>query len=73
MTNIYRCEIELHDNLYYATREIGRLYETEAILHNYSLCYALGFVDSKNIKQLLMRKIHILIFVRNKFPSINNI
>jgi len=47
MTNIYQCEIELHDNLYYATREIGRLYETEAILHNYSLCYALGFVDSE--------------------------
>ena len=31
MTNIYRCEIELHDNLYYATREIGRLYETEVV------------------------------------------
>lgn len=46
MTIIYRCQIELHDSLYYATREIGRLYETEAILHNYALCYALGFVDS---------------------------
>jgi CRISPR-associated protein Csc1 len=46
MTNIYRCEIELHDSLYYATREIGRLYETEAILHNYSLCYALGLIKS---------------------------
>ncbi|WP_373480510.1 type I-D CRISPR-associated protein Cas5/Csc1 [Geminocystis sp.] len=45
--NIYKCRIELHDSLYYATREIGRLYETEAILHNYSLCYALGLVDSK--------------------------
>jgi CRISPR-associated protein Csc1 len=32
--------------LYYATREIGRLYETEAVLHNYALCYALGLVDS---------------------------
>ncbi len=46
MTHIYRCTIELHDSLYYATREIGRLYETEAILHNYALCYALGLVDS---------------------------
>jgi CRISPR-associated protein Csc1 len=46
MTHIYRCTIELHDNLYYATREIGRLYETEPILHNYALCYALGLVDS---------------------------
>jgi CRISPR-associated protein Csc1 len=46
MTHIYRCTIELHDSLYYATREIGRLYETEPILHNYGLCYALGLIDS---------------------------
>ncbi len=46
MTCIYRCTLELHDNLYYATREIGRLYETEPVLHNYALCYALGLVDS---------------------------
>jgi CRISPR-associated protein Csc1 len=46
MTIIYRCTLELHDSLYYATREIGRLYETELILHNYALCYALGLVDS---------------------------
>ncbi|MBW4688307.1 MAG: type I-D CRISPR-associated protein Cas5/Csc1 [Komarekiella atlantica HA4396-MV6] len=47
MSIIYRCQIELHDSLYYATREIGRLYETEAVIHNYALCYALGLVDSK--------------------------
>ncbi|WP_218082401.1 type I-D CRISPR-associated protein Cas5/Csc1 [Anthocerotibacter panamensis] len=46
MVCIRRCQIELHDNLYYATREIGRLYETEPVLHNYALCYALGLVDS---------------------------
>jgi CRISPR-associated protein Csc1 len=46
MTIIYRCTLELHDSLYYATREIGRLYETEPVLHNYGLCYALGLVDS---------------------------
>jgi len=46
MTYIYRCTLELHDSLYFATREIGRLYETEPILHNYALCYALGLVDS---------------------------
>lgn len=44
---IYRCVLELHDNLYYATREIGRLYETEPLLHNYALCYGLGLVDSE--------------------------
>ncbi|HTL90052.1 MAG TPA: type I-D CRISPR-associated protein Cas5/Csc1 [Leptolyngbya sp.] len=46
MTSIYRCTLELHDSLYFATREIGRLYETEPILHNYALSYALGLVDS---------------------------
>lgn len=47
MTIIYRCQIELHDSLYFATREIGRLYETEPVIHNYALCYALGLVDSE--------------------------
>ena len=47
MPSIYRCQIELHDSLYFATREIGRLYETEPVIHNYALCYALGLVDSK--------------------------
>lgn len=49
MTYIYQCRLELHDNLYFATREIGRLYETEAVLHNYALCYALGFVDNPSL------------------------
>jgi CRISPR-associated protein Csc1 len=47
MILIYRCQLELHDSLYYATREIGRLYETEPVIHNYALCYALGLVDSE--------------------------
>jgi CRISPR-associated protein Csc1 len=46
MVFVLRYGFELHDNLYFATREIGRLYETEPILHNYALCYALGLVDS---------------------------
>lgn len=46
MTIIYRCILELHDSLYFATREIGRLYETEAVIHNYALAYILGFVDN---------------------------
>ncbi len=47
MTWIHHCQLELHDSLYFATREMGRLYETEAVLHNYALCYALGLVDSE--------------------------
>lgn len=47
MPHVYRVTLELHDNLYFATREIGRLYETEPVLHNYALSYALGLVDSE--------------------------
>jgi CRISPR-associated protein Csc1 len=46
MPVVYRCTLELHDSLYFATREIGRLYETEPVLHNYALSYVLGLVDS---------------------------
>lgn len=46
MTFFYRCTLELHDSLYFATRELGRLYETEPIVHNYALSYALGLVDN---------------------------
>lgn len=47
MAFIHRCTLELHDSLYFATREIGRLYDTEPVIHNYALCYALGLVDSE--------------------------
>ncbi|MBO0797225.1 MAG: type I-D CRISPR-associated protein Cas5/Csc1 [Blastocatellia bacterium] len=46
MTTVLRCDLELQDSLYFATREIGRLYETERVIHNYALCYALGLVAS---------------------------
>ena len=39
---LYLCRLMLHENLYYASREVGRLYETEQCLHNYALTYALG-------------------------------
>ena len=39
---ILTCELTLHDNLFYASREMGRHYETERYLHNYGLSYALG-------------------------------
>ncbi|MFZ5916083.1 MAG: type I-D CRISPR-associated protein Cas5/Csc1 [Chloroflexota bacterium] len=38
---IMRCRLTLHDSLFYATREMGTLYETERYLHNYALAYAL--------------------------------
>ncbi|MDV3000650.1 MAG: hypothetical protein N5P05_002256 [Chroococcopsis gigantea SAG 12.99] len=57
MLNIYRCRVELHDSLYFATREIGRLYETEAILHNYGLCYALGLVTEDSYRYFCSEQI----------------
>jgi CRISPR-associated protein Csc1 len=38
--------LTLHDYLFYASREMGRLYETEKYLHNYGLTYALGLVTA---------------------------
>jgi CRISPR-associated protein Csc1 len=40
------CHLSLHDYLYYASREMGRLYETEKYLHNYGLTYALGLTKA---------------------------
>jgi CRISPR-associated protein Csc1 len=44
--HIYRLCLTLQDPLYFATRELGRLYVTEHYLHNYALTYALGFAKS---------------------------
>lgn len=44
--NIERVRLTLHEPLYFATREIGRLYETGQFLHNYALTYALGLANA---------------------------
>lgn len=44
--HIYRLYLTLQDPLYFATRELGRLYITERYLHNYALTYALGLARS---------------------------
>lgn len=43
---IYRCRLTLHEALFFATREIGRLYETGRYLHNYALTYSLRRVEA---------------------------
>ena len=45
--HIYRCLIQLHDVVFYATREMGRLYETEKYFHNFALTYALQFIQTE--------------------------
>ncbi|MFM5956386.1 MAG: type I-D CRISPR-associated protein Cas5/Csc1, partial [Dolichospermum sp.] len=57
MVHIYSCQLELHDSLYYATREIGRLYESEPVIHNYALCYALGLVNSDSYRYFCSEQI----------------
>ena len=42
---LLRCELTLHDTLFFATREMGSFFETERYIHNYALAYAL-FGDS---------------------------
>jgi CRISPR-associated protein Csc1 len=69
MTQIYRCQLELHDSLYFATREIGRLYETEPILHNYALCYALGFVDNPRYQTQVDPEEEYRYFCRHQVPQ----
>jgi CRISPR-associated protein Csc1 len=44
---IYELDIRLDEPLYYATREMGRSYQTTEYLHNYALSYALGLVHSE--------------------------
>lgn len=43
---LYLCRLVFHENLFYATREVGRLYETGRYLHNYALTYALGLATA---------------------------
>lgn len=43
---LYDCELTFHDNLYYETRTLGRLYETGRLLHNIALTYALGLAQT---------------------------
>lgn len=44
--HLYRCDITLHDYLFFATIERGRLAETGPFLHNYALTYAFGWATS---------------------------
>ena len=43
--SLYHCLLTLHDNVFFATREMGILYETEKYLHNWALSFALFNVN----------------------------
>jgi CRISPR-associated protein Csc1 len=43
---IYQCDLTLHDYLFFATTERGKVAETGPFVHNYALTYALGWAMS---------------------------
>ena len=43
---LYRCDLMLHDYLFFATTERGKVAETGPFIHNYALTYALGWAVS---------------------------
>ncbi len=53
---IVRCRLSLHESLYYATREMGTLYETGNFLHNYALTYA--FLNDSQVQVPYFCNIH---------------
>jgi CRISPR-associated protein Csc1 len=69
VTVIYQCILELHDSLYFATREIGRLYETEPILHNYALSYVLGLVDNPKYETVVAKEHTYKYFCSEQVPK----
>ena len=44
--SIYRCDFILHDYLFFASTERGKVAETSPFVHNYALTYALSWVQS---------------------------
>ena len=52
------CRLVVHDYLFYASREMGRLYETEKYLHNYGLTYALGLVKAPYTNTVQVPRYH---------------
>ena len=44
--HIYRCEFKLMENLFFASREVDNFFQTEAVIGNYALAYALGLCQA---------------------------
>lgn len=39
---VLQCDLTLLENTFFSSREIGNFYQTEPVIGNYALCYALG-------------------------------
>jgi CRISPR-associated protein Csc1 len=47
MPIVYRCTLELLESTFFSSREIGSLYQTDALIGHIALCYALGLAPSR--------------------------
>src|SRR5688500_16078869 len=43
---ILQCDLTLLENTFFSSREVGNFYQTEPVIGNYALCYALGLAVS---------------------------
>lgn len=43
---ILQCDVTLLENTFFSSREVSNFYQTEPVIGNYALCYALGLVAS---------------------------
>jgi CRISPR-associated protein Csc1 len=43
---ILQCDLTLMENTFFSSREVGNFYQTEPVIGNYALCYALGLAVS---------------------------
>lgn len=43
---IYECFLTLLENTFFSSREINNFYQTEPLIGNYALAYAMGFINS---------------------------
>lgn len=46
MPQIYRCTLELMELTFFSSREVGGFYQTEPLIGNYALAYALGLCSA---------------------------
>ena len=54
--HIYVADLHLWEHTYFASREIGSYYETEPLIGNYALTYALGWCKGKGVQYHLAKE-----------------
>ena len=43
---VLQCDLTLLENTFFSSREIGNFYQTEPVIGNYALCYAMGLATA---------------------------